>query len=239
MLTDLSFLSKIQLSTTCSPLFPVLHPLTETLTLILCELPTHSPSPDHYCDLLPNEEINQAMRIKNSSRQKQFLSGRSILRLCLSQLTGTPPQNLVLTRTEKGKLFLPDSPFQFNLSHSQNLLALAFSQSHPVGVDLESSSRQRNFSRLAKRWFSAEEAHWITQSSDPQSIQQKFLSIWTQKEAFAKATGEGLTGNIQDLPTLLQQPSIHHQQIQQNKTHFLVFSGTYKNQFTWTTIQQQ
>lgn len=84
-----------------------------------------------------------------------------------------------------GKPYLKGFPnFQFNISHSEDLCAVAFSNK-PIGVDVE-KHRKVNL-EIAKRYFNQEEKNFVTDTLS-------FFYVWTRKEAYLKMTGEGLKG---------------------------------------------
>lgn len=88
-----------------------------------------------------------------------------------------------LTCESSGKPFFEDYPnFHFNISHSENLIAVAVADS-PVGVDIE-KLRNTNL-KIAERFFSEREKGFVKDSDS-------FLYVWTRKEALLKKTGEGL-----------------------------------------------
>lgn len=90
-----------------------------------------------------------------------------------------------LTCESNGKPFFEDYPdFHFNISHSEDLIAVAVSK-RPVGVDIE-ILRDVNL-EIAGRFFSEKEIRFIKTDRD-------FLYVWTRKEALLKKTGEGLKG---------------------------------------------
>ena len=88
-----------------------------------------------------------------------------------------------LTCESNGKPFFEDYPdFYFNISHSENLIAVAVADS-PVGVDIE-KKRDANL-KIAERFFSEREKDFAKDSDS-------FFYVWTRKEALLKKTGEGL-----------------------------------------------
>ena len=90
-----------------------------------------------------------------------------------------------LTNESNGKPFFEDYPnFHFNISHSEDLIAVAVSKTS-VGVDIE-ILRDVNLD-IAGRFFAKKETRTTQTSRD-------FLYVWTRKEALLKRTGEGLKG---------------------------------------------
>ena len=83
--------------------------------------------------------------------------------------------------------------FEFNVSHSHHLALYAFSPSQPVGIDLELIRPLPSALSLAQRFFTPREFAYLT-SLPPQQQEAIFFQFWTAKEAYLKATGEGLIG---------------------------------------------
>jgi 4'-phosphopantetheinyl transferase len=81
---------------------------------------------------------------------------------------------------------------RFNLSHSQGLALFALVLDRNVGVDVEALRTLPNAEQIAERFFSpAERAAF--RALPPDQRQLAFFRCWTQKEAFIKALGEGLS----------------------------------------------
>lgn len=101
--------------------------------------------------------------------------------------------NLEICADENGKPYFKNRPdFHFNISHSGNLIAVAFSSS-PVGVDIE-KLRDANL-KIAKRYFSSEEKDYVKNYQD-------FFYVWTRKEAYLKRTGTGLRQSLSSFSVL-------------------------------------
>ena len=81
--------------------------------------------------------------------------------------------------------FLPNREIFFNISHSSNYVACVIGD-RPVGIDIEKARKGRQ--NLAKRFFDISEAEWIKECDSD----QRFFRIWTLKEAYGKATGQGV-----------------------------------------------
>jgi phosphopantetheine--protein transferase-like protein len=71
----------------------------------------------------------------------------------------------------------------------ESLLAIA---PFPVGVDWEHLDRRVSEERIARRYFSPEEADWMT--ARPGERRFRFFQLWTAKEAAVKLDGCGLYG---------------------------------------------
>jgi 4'-phosphopantetheinyl transferase len=80
---------------------------------------------------------------------------------------------------------------QFNLAHSENLALLAFAHTGAVGVDVEQVRPMPDADQLVARFFSPREQFAFKQLPDEQKP-AAFFNLWTRKEAWLKATGDGI-----------------------------------------------
>ena len=96
----------------------------------------------------------------------------------------------VLSYNAHGKPYVEGNPLYFNLSHAGNYAVAAFADA-PVGVDIEQTGRAK--AAVAKRFFTEEEQEMLAGSLDePEEWQRRFAWIWTRKESYIKAVGEGM-----------------------------------------------
>jgi 4'-phosphopantetheinyl transferase len=85
---------------------------------------------------------------------------------------------------------------QFNVSHSENMALIAIGGQYRIGVDVE-KSRDLDTTLLAERFFSPRE--WRGLQALPEHLRVSgFFACWTRKEAFLKATGDGLSFPLAD-----------------------------------------
>lgn len=142
--------------------------------------------------LLSADEQARAARFRFSKDHDCFVVGRGWLRLILSRYLAIAPQALRFGYGDHGKPFLQnalDAPLQFNLAHSNGLLLYGVTQLGAIGVDIE-QVRSTDVSAIAKRFFSPAEYSKI--QTQPDTQEQQFFQLWACKEAYLKATGEGL-----------------------------------------------
>jgi 4'-phosphopantetheinyl transferase len=76
-----------------------------------------------------------------------------------------------------------------------------------IGIDVEARSRTPADLDIAERFFSAPEVA-ILRGTPPELKPETFLRLWTLKEAFIKATGEGLTRALDSFSFSLDPVSI-------------------------------
>jgi 4'-phosphopantetheinyl transferase len=140
------------------------------------------------CSVLSDAEQARAEEFRSGAARDAFVVGRSGIRRAVAAYTGRDARELVISEASSGKPFLADAGIHFNLSHSGGNLVAAFS-SEPVGIDIESPGRCRDFAGVARRFFHPDEAARI-------GGEEGFLLCWTAKEAMLKLDGGGLAGGM-------------------------------------------
>lgn len=142
---------------------------------------------------LDQAETARLKRYANQNVARNFLCSRGCLRLLLSSYCGVAPASIKLVNLEHGKPSASDFPqLFFNVSHSGDLLLIGFSD-RIVGVDIEKIREKVDFKGIIKRFFSEKEAaSWKLFGQG--SPVEAFYRGWTRKEAWLKATGEGIAG---------------------------------------------
>lgn len=97
--------------------------------------------------------------------------------------------------SSNGKPFIDEEKF-FNLSHTEGMVAIAFSEKCEIGVDVEKMIDQ-NFDAMQRIFASNKESDYIKSSETEKKM--RFYRIWTLKEAYLKAKGMGITDNLNSL----------------------------------------
>lgn len=90
---------------------------------------------------------------------------------------------------KNGKPYFEDHPsLHFNISHSEKQVLVALAD-REIGCDIEKIRPIDQ--RIAARFFCAEEYDRIMQEPDTAAQSRMFFRLWTMKESFIKATGDG------------------------------------------------
>ena len=165
-------------------------------------LPLPLADPDTF---LSSDEKNRAERLRIPEKRLQFVLGRNLLRCILAGYLSQPPRSLVFRYGPYGKpLDFPLSDgrrLHYNLSHSKDWLVLAVTLDRCIGIDLEWQNPHLDILSVAQRFFAPDETEWLVRR--PADLKrQDFYNIWTRKEAFLKASGDGfnLPSNSFSLP---------------------------------------
>lgn len=144
--------------------------------------------------LLAQDEIKRLETFATQELQKNFLLTHIVLRLILAKYVTQPPSKLAFTYNTYGKPSLAHSAWQFNISHSKDYLVIAVTEHDAIGVDIEYCHRVTDFLEIANRFFTPKEIAAIQNAADPLLL---FFHIWTQKEAFLKAIGKGISFGLE------------------------------------------
>lgn len=137
--------------------------------------------------ILSASEKAQVARFTSIKRQREFAQGRTLLRRAFAALDQPVPESVAVE--PNGKPYVTSGP-SFNLSHSQGAVAL-YVDSGPVGLDIEQRQQSRDFQSIAQQFGTKEEVRYL--KSLPESERAEvFYKIWSLKEAYAKATGDGI-----------------------------------------------
>lgn len=142
--------------------------------------------------ILSSEEIEKANSFHFPEDCRRFIAAHYALRLILSDYSEQEPQNLKFATNDFGKPFLVDSDLKFNLSHSNELALVAVANGGEIGVDVESFDKKIEHAESITQIFSPEEAAFF-KNCEQTSANKEFFRLWTRKEAFVKAKGEGLS----------------------------------------------
>jgi 4'-phosphopantetheinyl transferase len=147
----------------------------------------------HYLHLLSSDEKMRAARLKSKTISDRQIISRGILRLLLGSYLGVKPEELAIGTGQFGKPFLfnpTDSAVCFNLAHSGNLALFAIGKGKSIGIDVEKTEKNRDFTGISSLVFSSAEQLSLSRSIDPL---RDFYALWTAKEAILKASGRGFS----------------------------------------------
>ena len=140
-------------------------------------------------------ELSRYRRFKFQQDRHLFACAHLLLRHTLSRYHNTEPSEWQFEYNQHGRPKLTkhelSGKLQFNLSHTKGKAVVAVGNTQLLGVDVESLARSTN-RKLAKRLFTHNEKNDLFALPKGKNRQQRFLELWTLKEAYIKANGFGL-----------------------------------------------
>ena len=144
-------------------------------------------------DFLSVEERNRADRYVFARDAFRFRISRAIVRMGLAWYLKRIPGEVILTVGEHGKPRLADtSALYFNVTHSQELLLIAFTTVGEVGIDVEPVRHDIEALDIASASFTRNESAMVAAAGTQREQARTFLRLWTRKEAVLKAAGFGI-----------------------------------------------
>lgn len=157
----------------------------------------------HLTSLLSTDELLRADRFTFPEGRRRYIATRGSLRKILGRCLAADPVTIAFGTGSHGKPFLLAADadktsdarrheLRFNVSHTDDLAVIAVAWGREVGIDIEKLDREVDMEGLARRFFSPAEALAVL-NADKAMRKQMFFRIWTTKEAYIKARGEGLS----------------------------------------------
>ena len=145
---------------------------------------------------LSGGERERAARFHHLSDRWEFVLGRLMARHLLAARAGVPAGEFRFVENAHGRPEIAhpslDRPLRFNLSHSGGVVACVLGEAHQIGVDVERLDRPPIDPRVIRRYCSEQEQASL--GAIPETLRhERFLELWTLKEAYVKARGTGLT----------------------------------------------
>lgn len=161
--------------------------------------------------VLDEEERARAARFVHAHDRHQFIAAHALLRLLLQHVAGRPASTWRFTSSSHGKPALHADHrlgrLAFNISHTRGAVACAMTLDHAIGVDIEEVQRRGRLIEIADAYFAPDEL--VTLRATPAAAQRAvFFRLWTLKEAYIKAHGDGLSLPLDQFAFSLSPPRI-------------------------------
>lgn len=150
--------------------------------------------------VLAPDEAARAERFRAPADPDGFVVGRVLARVLLAEALGLAPAEVPLRVDDRGRPHLAGAPLgrgpgdgpAFSLTHTRGLVGCALALRGEVGLDAEHTGRDTDVDRLAVRYFAPSERRFLDGLS-PGERRRGFFAVWTLKEAYLKARGEGIS----------------------------------------------
>jgi 4'-phosphopantetheinyl transferase len=177
------------------------------VALWLCHLEDVSDDVATLSASLSAQEQARAERFGTAVLRRRWIAGRATLRSLLGHALGLDPSAVRLRRGLRGRPELDGNyAVDFNVSHTGDTALVAIATGTQdgtrIGIDIEREGRRVNADGLARKFLTERErAEIATLASDVR--RQRFLRLWTCKEAMSKATGDALSAPFRHMDVML------------------------------------
>jgi 4'-phosphopantetheinyl transferase len=144
--------------------------------------------------ILDSDERRRADRYRFDRHRDRFIASRGAVRQLLAEYVGCSPEAIEFEFGERGKPRLAGyhaSAISFNMSISRDWALLGLNLEREIGIDIERIDSERADRDIVSHYFAPGEIVELETLQDRDWL-QGFFNCWTRKEAFIKATGEGL-----------------------------------------------
>jgi 4'-phosphopantetheinyl transferase len=154
-------------------------------------------------DVLSMDEHVRAGRFRFDADRHRFVACRAAVRTILGAYLGVPAGEVAFAAPAPGgKPCLESSrhgrTLRFNVSHSKDTALLALARDREVGVDIQWWRSLADMEAIVRRYFAPHEREaWAT--LPPEERPRAFFRVWTVKEAYLKACGDGLRRRLEDI----------------------------------------
>ena len=148
---------------------------------------------------LDAHDRERAARFHFAEDRARYVLGRALVRNILGRYLAQAPETIALTYTDHGQPYFPgDETMRFSITHAHDLVAVALTANAQIGIDIEYVERKLNLNELAGRILSADDfgAFKALPGSEKEA---EFFRVWTRKEAYLKARGEGISEGLQKI----------------------------------------
>ena len=142
-------------------------------------------------DIIVNNELNDVVSYTDETMKETSLKAWSFLYEILLDSYNIKLSKDQLFYNEYKKPYLKDNPLYFNISHSNQLIAIIVSDKE-CGIDIEYIDETRNLAKISRKVLSPNELLLYNLSIRKHKY---FYKQWTKKEAYYKQIGTGIKYN--------------------------------------------
>ena len=174
----------------------------------LAHLPSLRARLEELIRFLSLEERERAARFRFEEHRERSQITRGLLRSLLGQYLHRAAGEFCFSYNAHGKPEVKDCGIHFNTSHSGDYAAFAFSRTGAVGVDIE-QFREDIIRRdqIAEKHFAPGERAQLRALAEGERS-RAFFDLWTRKEAFVKARGDGLFSGLNQFEVSVSEPRV-------------------------------
>jgi 4'-phosphopantetheinyl transferase len=146
------------------------------------------------------EEHRRYERFLHERRRREYIVGRGLARRALARELACPPEAVQFDSDQQGRLSaIPTpvgAPVHFNITHTADYVGCATCWACEVGLDVEKLNERVRVLDIAERFFSRAESQALQLLNEAAAL-DSFVTLWTLKEALAKAHGLGLAAPLE------------------------------------------
>jgi phosphopantetheinyl transferase len=147
---------------------------------------------------LSHHEREFLSRARTLKRRREIEVSRRLMRHGLRHGLKLPDEYLAWS--DKGPAYHGNpGSVGLSLAHSPGYAAVGLSNAGVIGVDIECAERKRPWRPMMESMFCADDQRWIANDTDTpgsRSTLERFLAVWTAREAYAKFRRESVLSRL-------------------------------------------
>jgi len=143
---------------------------------------------------LSADELAHIAGVRSSPARLRNIAAYGLRRMILAHYMNIDPGELRFSYNAYGKPALASQMTElcFNVSHSADQFILALALDSAIGVDIERIDARFPWQEIVSHWFTPNE-NTVLQSLPSEFQRNAFYTLWTRKEAYMKACGQGFS----------------------------------------------
>ncbi len=160
-------------------------------------------------------------------KDKNLCLGASVLIDAGLEKYGLREKEMAYGIRENQKPYFIDTPeIYFNISHSEAMAAVAFSDAE-IGIDIE-KIKDADI-KIAKRFFAEDEYKYLEKFEEKERRSREFYRLWTLKESFMKVTGLGMKLPLNQFCIRINKNgvSVNYDKVDRDYCFYEYFTGGY------------
>ncbi|WP_050514945.1 4'-phosphopantetheinyl transferase superfamily protein [Streptomyces rimosus] len=143
-------------------------------------------------NLLGSRDWQRFSGLTDPEARSRFAASRLMVRYAAGAALHVPPDSVELAYKPGGRPYLRGcDQVDVSLSHTKDLMVVGLNRRGRIGVDTEVASRRVRYASVERQLCTPTERRHLTALPEPER-ERELLRIWTLKEAYTKALGQGM-----------------------------------------------
>jgi len=143
------------------------------------------------------EKLKQLDNIRFENDKKLIILSEMLIRCLACKLLNVENSSLKFYYNKYGKPYIKNQEnFHYNVSRTEGAICCYISNMGSVGIDIETINQDIFSNNVANTFFTENERAYI--NSNKNNINERFLKVWTMKEAYLKYLGKGLFYSLKE-----------------------------------------
>ncbi|RKE21260.1 4'-phosphopantetheinyl transferase superfamily protein [Streptomyces sp. TLI_171] len=130
--------------------------------------------------------------LERTQVRERFAASRLLVRYAAGAALQIPPDTVELGYKPGGRPYLRGcDQVDVSISHTRDLIVVGLNRRGRIGVDTELADRRVRYRDMRRLLCTPAERRWLGDLPEPEQ-EQELLRLWTLKEAYTKAIGQGM-----------------------------------------------